>query len=159
VAERRQPAAVKESPPPAEVSPPVNVAQAEGGVVLRGGRRSNRRVMWRARDLAIEHSTDGGTTWTNEYRTDRPVRAGVFVSADAAWLVGDNGLVLRRTRKRLVWDDAARRRQHQGDSSVEYEQGDRDVRRRRVFTTENGGVTMVVAVDRLQAGLKTRLYE
>jgi len=141
VAEPRQPAAVKESPPPAEVSPPVNVAQAEGGVVLRGGRRSNRRVMWRARDLAIEHSTDGGTTWTNEYRTDRPVRAGVFVSADAAWLVGDNGLVLRRTRNGWFGttppaDGNIKRIRASSTSkaTVTFEDG-------RVFTTENGGVT------------------
>jgi hypothetical protein len=141
VAERRQPAAVKEIPPPAEVSPPVNVAQAEGGVVLRGGRRSNRRVMWRARDLAIEHSTDGGTTWTNEYRTDRPVRAGVFVSADAAWLVGDNGLVLRRTRNGWFGTTPPAdgnikgiRASSTSKATVTFEDG-------RVFTTENGGVT------------------
>jgi len=145
VAERRQPRAVKESPPPAEVSPPNEIAQADGGVILRGGRRSNRRVMWRARDLVIEHSTDGGTTWTNEYTTDRSVRAGVFVNADAAWLVGDNGLVLRRTRNGWFGTTPPAEGHIKGirasstsRAAVTFEDG-------RVFTTENGGVTWSVA--------------
>jgi hypothetical protein len=88
---------VNESAPPAEVSPAIE-AQADGSVIVRGGRRSNRRVIWRARDLVIERSTDGGTTWASEYTTERPVRTGAFVSEDAVWLAGDNGLILRRTK-------------------------------------------------------------
>jgi len=140
-AERRPQPAVKETPPPADVSPASEVASAEGGVIVRGGRRSNRRVMWRARDAVIEHSTDGGMTWTNEYTTDRSVRAGAFVSADAAWLVGDNGLVLRRTKN--GWFGATPpaeghiksiRASSTSKATVTFEDG-------RVFTTENGGVT------------------
>lgn len=140
-AERRPQPALKESPPPANLSPVNEVASAEGGVIVRGGRRSNRRVMWRARDAVIEHSTDGGMTWTNEYTTDRSVRAGAFVSADAAWLVGDSGLVLRRTKN--GWFGAmppaegnikSVRASSTSKATVTLEDG-------RVFTTENGGVT------------------
>jgi hypothetical protein len=141
VAERPKQAAVKESPRPADVSPSNNVAQADGGVILRGGRRSNRRVMWRARDLAIEHSSDGGTTWTSEYKTDRPVRAGAFVSADVAWLVGDGGLVLRRTKNGWFGTTPPAegnvtgiRASSGSKATVTFEDG-------RAFTTENGGVT------------------
>jgi photosystem II stability/assembly factor-like uncharacterized protein len=98
-------------------------------------------MMWRARDAAIEHSTDGGTTWTNEYTTDRPVRAGAFVSADAAWLAGDNGLVLRRTKNGWFGTMAPAegniktiRASSTSKATVTFEDG-------RVFTTENGGVT------------------
>jgi anti-sigma factor RsiW len=133
VADRRQ--------PPAETSPANDAASADGGVILRGGRRSNRRVMWRARDLAIEHSTDDGTTWTSEYTTDRRVRAGVFVSADAAWFVGDSGLVLRRTRNGWFGTTPPAEGNIKGirasstsKATVTFEDG-------RVFTTENGGVT------------------
>jgi photosystem II stability/assembly factor-like uncharacterized protein len=132
---------VKESPPPAEVAPANDVAQADGGVILRGGRRSNRRVMWRARDAVVEHSTDGGTTWMNEDTTDRPIRAGAFVSADAAWFVGDNGLVLRRTKNGWFGTTPPGEGNIKGirasstsKAIVTFDDG-------RVFTTDNGGVT------------------
>ena len=81
------------SPAPEEPTPAV----ADGsGLVLRG-RNANRRIMWRVRDLVIEHSADGGATWVTEHTADRPIRAGAFVDANVAWLVGENGLVLRRT--------------------------------------------------------------
>jgi hypothetical protein len=70
-------------------------AVGDGGIVLRG--RNNRRVIWRVRDLVIEHSTDGGATWVTEHTAARPIRAGALVNANVAWLVGENGLVLRRT--------------------------------------------------------------
>ena len=139
VAERRQP--VVKKPPPAEVKPPNEVTDADNGVVIRGGRRSNRGVAWRARDLAIEHSTDGGKTWTMEYSVDRPVRAGAFVSSDVAWLVGDNGLVLRRTKNGWFGTTPPAegniksiRASSTAKAAVTFEDG-------RVFTTENGGVT------------------
>lgn len=139
VAERRQPV-VKETAPAAEAKPPTEIASADG-VVLRGTRRSNRSVVWRARDVVIEHSTDGGMTWTTEYRSDRSIRAGAFVSADVAWLVGDSGLVLRRTKNGWFGTTPpgegnikAIRASSSSKASVTFDNG-------RVFTTENGGVT------------------
>jgi len=139
VTEPRQPV-VKELADAAEANPPAEIAQADG-VVLRGPRRSNRRVVWRARDLTIEHSTDGGMTWATEYTTDRPIRAGAFVSADVAWLVGESGLVLRRTKN--GWFGATPpadgnikgiRASSPSKATVTFDDG-------RVFVTENGGVT------------------
>jgi photosystem II stability/assembly factor-like uncharacterized protein len=98
-------------------------------------------VVWRARDVVIEHSTDGGMTWTTEYRSDRSIRAGAFVSADVAWLVGDSGLVLRRTKNGWFGTTPpgegnikAIRASSSSKASVTFDN-------RRVFTTENGGVT------------------
>ena len=111
-----------------------------GGLVLRG-RNRNRRIMWRARDRTIEHSTDGGVTWTTEHTADRPIRAGAFVDANVAWLVGESGLVLRRTKN--GWFSAsppadgtitAVRASSPSKASVTLEDG-------RTFTTDNGGVT------------------
>jgi hypothetical protein len=139
VAEPRQPV-VKEPVASAEANTPAEIAQADG-VILRGTRRSNRRVVWRARDFTIEHSTDGGMTWATEYTTDRPIRAGAFVSADVAWLVGESGLVLRRTKN--GWFGATPpgdgnlkgiRASSPSKATVTFDDG-------RVFVTENGGVT------------------
>lgn len=138
VAARPQPA-VKETPP-ADANPPAESAALDG-VVLRGTRRSNRQIMWRARDLTIEHSSDGGMTWTSEYTTDRAVRAGAFVSADVAWLAGDSGLVLRRTKNGWFGTTSPGdgnitgiRASSPGKAIVTFDDG-------RVFSTENGGVT------------------
>ena len=114
--------------------------QIDGDVILRG-RNANRRLIWRTRDRAIEHSIDGGGTWMVEHTADRPVRAGAFVDADVAWLVGENGLVLRRTKN--GWFGAsppadgnisAVRASSPSKATVTFEDG-------RVFSTENGGVT------------------
>ena len=111
-----------------------------GGLVLRG-RNRNRRIMWRARDRTIEHSTDDGVTWTTEHTADRSIRAGAFVDANVAWLVGESGLVLRRTKN--GWFSAsppadgtitAVRASSPSKASVTPEDG-------RTFTTDNGGVT------------------
>jgi len=140
VAEPPKQAGVKESPP-AEASAAPPLAQADGGVIVRGGRRSNRRMMWRARDLTIERSSDGGTTWASEYTTDRRVRAGAFVTADVAWLVGDNGLVIRRTKNGWFGTTPPAegnvtgiRASSASKATVTFEDG-------RAFATENGGVT------------------
>jgi len=115
-------------------------APVEAGVILRG-RRAARRTLWRVRDLVIEHSTDGGATWAAEHTADRPVRAGALVNADVAWLVGENGLVLRRTRN--GWFGATPpadgtitgvRASSSSKATVTLEDG-------RSFTTENGGAT------------------
>ena len=82
-----------------------------------------------------------GRRGRREYTTDRSVRAGVFVSADAAWLVGDNGLVLRRTKNGWFGTTPPAEGNIKGirasstsKATVTFEDG-------RVFTTENGGVT------------------
>jgi anti-sigma factor RsiW len=112
----------------------------EAGVLLRG-RNANRRILWRTRDLVIEHSTDGGATWVPEHTADRPIRAGAFVNADVAWLVGENGLILRRTKN--GWFGAVPpadghvtsvRASSPSKATVTLEDG-------RVFGTDNGGVT------------------
>ena len=91
--------------------------------------------------MTIEQSTDGGKSWMTEYTTDRAIRAGAFVSADVIWLVGENGLVLRRTKN--GWFGATPpaegntrgiRASSPSKATVTFEDG-------RVFTTENGGVT------------------
>jgi hypothetical protein len=112
----------------------------DAGLTLRG-RNANRRIVWRVRDRAIEHSIDGGETWVTEHTADRAVRAGAFVNADVAWLVGEHGLVLRRTKN--GWFGAtppaegamtAVRASSPSKAVVTFDDG-------RVFTTENGGVT------------------
>ena len=112
----------------------------ESGIVVRG-RNANRRVMWRVRDLVIEHSTDGGATWMTEHTADHPIRAGAFVNANVAWLVGENGLVLRRTINGWFGASApaeghivAVRASSPSRATVTLDDG-------RVFKTENGGVT------------------
>jgi anti-sigma factor RsiW len=42
------------------------------------------RVLRRTRDVMVESSTDGGTTWVTEHTADRPIRASAFVDADVA---------------------------------------------------------------------------
>ena len=97
--------------------------------------------MWRVRERVIEHSTDAGATWVADYTADRDIRASAFVNADVAWIVGENGLILRRTKN--GWFGAtppaegtvtAVRASSPSKASVTLEDG-------RVFTTENGGVT------------------
>ncbi len=103
------------------------------------------RVMWRTREHVVESSNDGGATWTTEHTADRPIRASVFVNADVAWVVGDNGLVLRRTKN--GWFDAsapaeanitAVKASSPSRATVTLEDG-------RMFTTANGGVTWASA--------------
>ena len=103
------------------------------------------RVMWRTRDQVVESSSDGGATWTTEHTADRPIRASVFVNADVAWVVGDNGLVLRRTQNGWFGASApaegniiAVKASSPSRATVTLEDG-------RVFTTANGGVTWASA--------------
>lgn len=133
------------SPVPAERRPETPLAEAqielgEGGLILRGA-NANRRFLWRVRDRAIERSTDGGLTWVVEHTAARAVRAGWFVNSEVAWLVGDGGLVLRRTRNGWFGTtppaDGAIvevRASSPSLATVTLEDG-------RVFHTENGAVT------------------
>lgn len=96
--------------------------------------------MWRTSDRVIERSTDGGTTWTTEYTADRRIRAGAFVGANVAWLVGDSGLILRRTRNGWFGatapgdgDIKSVTASSPSNATVSFDDG-------RAFTTGNGGV-------------------
>jgi anti-sigma factor ChrR (cupin superfamily) len=119
-------------------APTKEVPVIEGDVVLRG---RDRRIVWRTRDRAIEHSIDGGVTWTLEHTADHPIRAGALVDANVAWLAGENGLVLRRTKNGWFGTSApaegaitAVRASSPSKATVTLDDG-------RVFRTENGGVT------------------
>jgi hypothetical protein len=103
------------------------------------------RVIWRTRDLVVESSADGGTTWVTEHTADRPIRAGAFVNADVAWIVGDSGLILRRTKNGWFGasspadgDITAVTASSPSRATVTLEDG-------RVFSTANGGVTWTAA--------------
>ena len=98
------------------------------------------RVLRRTRDVMVEASTDGGTTWVTEHSADRPIRASTFVDADVAWVVGDSGLILRRSKN--GWFGAsppadgnitAVKASSPSRATITFEDG-------RVFTTTNGGV-------------------
>lgn len=104
-------------------------------------RASVPRVQWRTSERVVERSTDGGVTWVAEYAADRAIRASAFVNADVAWLVGENGLILRRTTNGWFGasppaegDLTAVRASSPSRATVTLEDG-------RVFTTQNGGVT------------------
>ena len=57
------------------------------------------RLRWRiAGERRLESSSDGGTTWNGRYTSvGERLRAGSAPSIDAAWAVGERGLVLRLT--------------------------------------------------------------
>jgi len=97
--------------------------------------------MWRTREQGVESSSDGGATWTTEHTADRRIRASAFVNADVAWVVGDNGLVLRRTKNGWFGASAptegnitAVKASSPSRAIVTLEDG-------RGFTTTNGGGT------------------
>jgi hypothetical protein len=101
------------------------------------------RVLWRTRELAVESSTDGGKNWMTEHTADRPIRAAAFVDANVAWVVGDSGLILRRTKN--GWFAASPpaeadanltgvRASSPSSATITLADG-------RVFRTTNGGVT------------------
>ena len=101
--------------------------------------------MSRTREQVVESSSDGGATWTTEHTADRPIRASAFVNADVAWVVGDNGLILRRTKNGWFGASApaegnitAVKASSPSRATVTLEDG-------RVFITANGGVTWASA--------------
>src|SRR5262245_2763976 len=98
------------------------------------------RVLRRTRDVIVEWSSDGGATWVTEHTADRPIRASAFVDADVAWVVGDSGLILRRSKN--GWLGASPpadgnitdvKASSTSRVYITFEDG-------RVFTTTNGGV-------------------
>jgi len=99
------------------------------------------RVMWRTRDQSVESSTDGGTTWTTVHTADRPIRAGAFVSEDVAWVVGDNGLILRRTANGWFGSTSPAEGNITAVTATSPSRATVTLEDGRVFTTGNGGVT------------------
>jgi hypothetical protein len=146
-AETEKPRRVLDTPaartPPvvnAPVDPVADPDPADVGLILRG-RNANRRILWRTRDLVVEHSTDAGATWVAEHTSDRPIRAGSVVDANVAWMVGENGLVLRRTKNGWFGTSPpaeghinAVRASSPSKATLTLDDG-------RVFNTEDGGVT------------------
>lgn len=56
------------------------------------------RLQWRiANGRRLESSSDGGTSWAPKHTAQARLHAGSAPSIDAAWAVGDGGLVLRFT--------------------------------------------------------------
>ena len=149
----RQPESVRSNPapPPPAVSatapapsPPAAARAPQAPADTRRPRQPAAppppRVMWRTREQVVEFSSDGGTTWTTEHTADRPIRASVFVDANVAWVVGDNGLILRRTQNGWFGASApaegniiAVKASSPSRATVTLEDG-------RIFTTANGGV-------------------
>lgn len=114
-------------------------------IVNEPSKTSAPRVLRRTRDVIVESSTDGGSTWLTEHSADRPIRASAFVDADVAWVVGDGGLILRRTKN--GWFGAsppadgnitAVKASSPSRATITFEDG-------RAFTTTNGGVTWAPA--------------
>jgi hypothetical protein len=129
------------SPPRDLATPPPDVPadrDPSGGIVLRD---RDGRLRWRTSDRVIEHSPDDGATWVAEYTADRPIRAGTLVDAEVAWLVGDDGLVLRRTSNGWFGTNPP------ADTPVDAVRASSPSRATvtlidgRVLTTDNGGIT------------------
>lgn len=99
------------------------------------------RVMWRTRDQSVESSTDGGATWTTDHTADRPIRAGAFVNENVAWVVGDNGLVLRRTANGWFGSSPPAEGNITAVTATSPSRATVTLEDGRVFTTGNGGVT------------------
>ena len=138
-------AAIASAPAPAPAAVEAPRAARVEKPRLRAVERTPPRVQWRAGDHVVERSIDGGVTWTLEHTADRSIRASAFVDAEVAWLVGERGLVLRRTRN--GWFGAsppadgtltAVRASSPSKATVTLEDG-------RVFSTGNGGVTWLPA--------------
>ena len=55
------------------------------------------QTRWRVLGNVIQRSTDAGATWSTDYTAARDVLAGAAVNGDVAWMVGREGLVLRRS--------------------------------------------------------------
>jgi hypothetical protein len=139
-------AETREIAQPAPPSPPAATARPAASAKATPKPRpapvdTRPRTQWRTNERVVERSTDGGMTWTTEYTADRLIRASAFVNDDVAWVVGENGLLVRRTKN--GWFGAsppadghitAVRASSPSRATVTLDDG-------RVFTTQNGGVT------------------
>jgi hypothetical protein len=142
------PAAPAPSPAPAtreslQARSDTNAAGAEklGTVTVARSRDSTRR--WRIAGTALEHSTDGGSTWnTVATGVSSALTAVAAPSATVCWVVGRGGVVLRTTDgqnfSRVAFpemtDLSAVQATDATSATVTASDG-------RVFTTADGGVT------------------
>ena len=142
-------ASAKPSPPTRRESPRSRVRAVAKPVAKPAAKPATKpaakpavpRLMWRTRDSVVESSNDGGATWVAEHTADRTIRASAFLNADVAWVVGDNGLILRRTKNGWFGASApadgnitAVKASSPSRATVTLEDG-------RAFSTANGGVT------------------
>jgi photosystem II stability/assembly factor-like uncharacterized protein len=102
-------------------------------------------VIWRAREQVVESSTDGGTTWTTDHTADRPIRASVFVSENVAWIVGDGGMILRRTQNGWFGTTAPAEGNITAVTATSPSRATVTLEDGRIFSTVNGGVTWAAA--------------
>jgi type IV secretory pathway VirB10-like protein len=135
------PAPARQAPPSLASTSARRATADTSRAPARQGERPQPQTMWRVRDRVVEQSTDAGATWLADYTADRNIRASAFVGADVGWIVGENGLILRRTKN--GWFSAsppadatisAVRASSPSRATVTLDDG-------RVFTTINGGVT------------------
>jgi hypothetical protein len=98
------PAAKEESIATDRSAPFLMARQNQGDYRIAAGRKRASEVAdaapaitWRVWVSGlVERSADGGTTWTREPGVDAPgARAVIAPTADACWIVGDAGLILR----------------------------------------------------------------
>jgi photosystem II stability/assembly factor-like uncharacterized protein len=70
--------------------------QAADTISLREIVSNTPLVRWRIRGAEVEHSSDGGVTWTRQPTgTTVALTAGASPSPDVCWIVGRQGTVLR----------------------------------------------------------------
>ncbi|HZT78183.1 MAG TPA: YCF48-related protein [Vicinamibacterales bacterium] len=108
---------------------------------------SDPSVRWRIRGAVVEHSTDGGATWTPQATgTSAVLTAGMSPNPDVCWIVGRAGTVLRTTDGQ-TWETVAFpervdlvRVEAAGMSTATVTTADA-----RRFTTEDGGITWTPA--------------
>jgi photosystem II stability/assembly factor-like uncharacterized protein len=101
--------------------------------------------MWRTREQVVESSTDGGMTWTTDHTADRPIRASVFVNEHVAWIVGDGGLILRRTQNGWFGASAPAEGNVTAVTATSPSRATVTLEDGRMFSTANGGVTWMLA--------------
>jgi hypothetical protein len=99
------------------------------------------RVMWRTREQLVESSADGGMTWTTDHTADRPIRASVFVNENVAWVVGDGGMILRRTQNGWFGASAPAEGNVTAVTATSPSRATVTLEDGRMFSTANGGVT------------------
>lgn len=101
--------------------------------------------MWRTREQLVESSADGGTTWTTDHTADRPIRASVFVNENVAWIVGDGGMILRRTQNGWFGASAPAEGNVTAVNATSPSRATVTLEDGRMFSTSNGGVTWAAA--------------
>lgn len=104
---------------------------------------SDRSVRWRILGAELEHTVDGGATWTKQPTgTTVPLTAGVSPSPGVCWIVGRHGTVLRsidgRTWQTVPFPEVADLIEVQSSGPAQATVTTTDARR---FTTTDGGAT------------------